>query len=182
MLCIVYGAGGILMYGFCGIAGTLSQEWLLSLSGLDAPPTPPVVLWTTAVQSVLLALLGVLLVVAGLRLVHLRRSARPLLLAWAMTRIALLSVTWVVAVFTMPTQLDYQVSMNEAVREMLRGRGMSEAEIDRSAPTVTAEELAPRQRLFLYGMTLPLAAFPIFIGVLATSPRKREEFDALPSP
>jgi hypothetical protein len=32
------------------------------------------------------------------------------------------------------------------------------------------------------GMTVPLAAFPIFIGLLSTSRKKREEFDAFPAP
>lgn len=182
ILCMTYAAGGILIYGFCGIAGTLLQGWLLSLSGLKAPPMPPVLLWMTAAQSTLLLLLGILLLVAGIRLVRLRRSARPLLAAWAAARLALLVVAATVGVLTMPTQLDYQVAMNESVRDMLRGRGMGQADVDRSAPVVTAEGLERRQRLMLLGMTLPLAAFPIFIGMLATSRKKRADFDALPAP
>ena len=82
----------------------------------------------------------------------------------------------------MPTQLDYQVAMNESVRDMMRTRGMSEAEVDRNAPAMTPADLQSRQRLMTFGMTVPLAAFPIFIGLLATSARKRAEFDAFPSP
>lgn len=182
ILCIVYGAGGILIYGFCGIAGTLLQGWLLSFSGLKAPPMPPVLVWITAGQSVVLAMLGVLLVVGGVRLLQLRRSARPALAAWAAARIALLVVSTVAGLVTMPTQLDYQVAMNESVRDMMRTRGMSEAEVDRNAPAMTPADLQSRQRLMTFGMTVPLAAFPIFIGLLATSPRKRAEFDAFPSP
>lgn len=182
ILCIVYASGGILVYGFCGIAGTLLQGWMLSLSGLTAPPMPPVMMWTTAAQSTLLLLLGIVLLVAGIRLVQLRRSARPLLAAWAAARLALLLVSALVGVVTMPTQLDYQVAMNESVRDMMRGRGMAEAEVDSSAPVVTAAELEPRQRMMLLGMTLPLAAFPIFVGMLATGRKKRDEFDSLPAP
>ena len=182
ILCIVYGASGILIYGFCGIAGTLLQGWLLSFSGLDAPPMPAVLVWITAGQSVLLAVLGVLLVVGGVRLLQLRRSARPLLAAWAVARIALLVVSTGAGLVTMPTQLDYQVAMNESVRDMMRSRGMSEAEVDRDVPVMTPADLESRQRLMTFGMTVPLAAFPIFIGFLTTSPRKRVEFDSFPAP
>jgi hypothetical protein len=182
ILCIAYGAGGIVLYGFCGLAGTLSQSWMLSWSGLAAPPMPPVLLWSTAIQSVALALLGVLLVVAGIRLVRRRRSSRTLLAGWAAARLAMLVVGALIGVLTMPMQLGYQVAMNESVRDMLRERGMSEADIDRSAPVVRAEDLEGRQRLVTVGMTLPLAAFPIFVGALATSRKKREEFEAFPEP
>ncbi len=182
IICIVYGAGGVFLYGFCGLAGTLSQSWLLSISGMKAPPMPPVLLWTTAIQSVLLAFLGGLLLLAGIRLVQRRRSSRPLLAVWAATRLAMLVVGALLGVLTMPTQLDYQVAMNESVREMLRERNMSQADIDRSAPVVKPEDLEGRQRLVTIGMTVPLAAFPIFIGLLSTSRKKREEFDAFPAP
>jgi hypothetical protein len=182
ILCIAYGGGGVVLYGFCGLAGTLSQSWLLSISGMKAPPMPPVLLWTTAIQSVLLAFLGGLLLLAGIRLVQRRRSSRPLLAAWAATRLAMLVVGALLGVLTMPTQLDYQVAMNESVREMLRERNMSQADIDRSAPVVKPEDLEGRQRLVTIGMTVPLAAFPIFIGLLSTSRKKREEFDAFPAP
>lgn len=182
ILCVVYGAGGVFLYGFCGLAGTLSQSWLLSFSGLEAPPMPPVLLWSTAIQSVLLAALGVVLVVGGVRLVQRRRSSRSLLGAWAAARLAVLVASALVAVLTTTTQLDYQVAMNESVRDMMREQGMAPAEIDRNAPVVTAEDLEGRQRLMTIGMTLPLAAFPIFVGMLATSRRKRVEFDAFPAP
>ena len=93
ILCIVYAAGGILIYGFCGIAGTLLQGWMLSWSGLTAPPMPPVMMWTTAAQSTLPLVLGIVLLVAGIRLVRLRRSSRPLLAAWAAAWLALLLVS-----------------------------------------------------------------------------------------
>jgi hypothetical protein len=111
-----------------------------------------------------------------------RRSSRPLLAVWAATRLAMLVVGALLGVLTMPTQLDYQVAMNESVREMLRERNMSQADIDRSAPVVKPEDLAGRQRLVTIGMNVPLAAFPIFIGLLSTSRKKREEFDAFPAP
>lgn len=181
ILCIVYGAGGVVLYGLCGLPGTIFQSWLISLSGLKAPPMPPVLVWTTAIQALVLAGLGILLVLAGVRLVQRRRSSRPLLASWAAIRLAMLLVAALIGVLTMPTQLDYQVAMNESVRGMMRERNMPQADIDRAAPVVTPADLEGRQRLVTVGMTLPLAAFPIFIGLLATSRTKRNEFDAFPA-
>lgn len=181
VLCIVYGAGGVILYGLCGLPGTLAQSWLLSLSGLKAPPMPPVMLWTTAIQAVVLAGLGILLIVGGVRLFQGRRSSRRLLAGWALIRLQMLLIAALIGVLTMRTQLDYQVAMNESVREMMRERNMPQADIDRAAPVVRPEDLEGRQRLVTLGMTLPLAAFPIFIGLLATNRKKREEFDAFPA-
>jgi hypothetical protein len=169
------------MYGVCALGGTIFQSWLLSLSGMKAPAMPPVLVWTTAAQSVILAALGILLVVAGVRLFQRRRSSRTLLASWAIARIVMLVIGALIGVLTLPTQLDYQVAMNESVRDMLRDQGKSQAEIDATAPVVRAEDLSGRQRLVTVGMTLPLAAFPIFIGLLATSRKKRAEFDSFPA-
>jgi len=181
ILCIAYASVGVFFYGACGIPGLLLQGWLLSLSGIEAPPVPRVMLVGGVVQSALGLALGILLLVAGLRLFRYRRSARPLLLAWSVVRLALLVGSLLFATMTLGTQAAYQREVAEASRDMLRGRGMSPGEIDQAVPVPSEEDAVRSMRTWAISMNLPLGAFPLFIGLLATSGRKREEFDRFPT-
>lgn len=171
VLGLLYGACGCCMQGAFVAFLTFGAKLIPMPPGADMPPPPKPTL--TAILSLITAASGLLLIGGSVQLLRRRGSAANLLFSWSTIRLLLVAVWLVVALQSMNEQIDYAEKMDTWGREMAKANGQSVpgAPFDREA----ARRSMPRQTVIF---ALVFAAFPVFIGVLASSRRKRDEMAA----
>ena len=126
----------------------------MSGKDIDAPLMLQIL---TYVSFTIYVCLGIFLFMGGMRM--LRRSTRGLanLKAWAVIRLVMVIVSFVAALFTLPTNIEMQRSINESVNEFLAKNNQPEQPFDEDA---------------IYTRTVILAAvaaglmsiYPLFLG------------------
>lgn len=167
---LVYGVAGILMHGLT-IVGLLLWKPLMGMAGLGEVSMPQALYLHGLFQSGLLLLLGVVLVIGSSLLLLRRPRGAALLRFWAGTRLLMVVVGVVLGIVFMRPQIDFQVDMAERQRDLIAERGG-----DPSAVPVPNRDSMERQvRWTTAGMSIVLAAFPLFVGIVLTSRRKRDE-------
>lgn len=170
---LVYAFGGILMHlGF--LASVLFWRTMMSMAGLGDIEMPRVLMVSGVVQSAILLVLGVVLGIGSALVLARRPRGASLLRFWAGARLVMILVGLVVGVVLTRPQIDFQLEMAERQRDLVLERGGDPAMV----PVPDRAQLERQVRWTTGGMTLILAAFPIFVGVLLTSRRKREDIEA----
>ena len=151
VISLIYALGGILCQVGQGISNFF-VEWLIGLSGAQIDVEIPMTLKLIQLSLVVLGLgVGVLLLVGAISLLRRRRSGVSLLKAWAVLRLVLVLVGLVVAILTMPSQVEVQRSIAEQ-RQTAGIREVSDEKI--------------RQSLILSSVIKAgvLAVYPLFLG------------------
>ena len=168
----IYACLGITCMGL-GAVGTWFGEMMYRVFGMDVT-VPTIIKVTTVLSCVLGIILGIILFVGGLRLVKRRRSGVKLLKMWVVMRIVLVLIGVVLAVLTMPAQIQYQRAINEATNKMLRENGNPEQPFN--------EATAQRQIFIFSGIGAAVVSiYPIFLGLYLTRKTIDAEIEPWPS-
>lgn len=173
VLGLLYGLGGVLLHlGF--LASVLFWKTMMSMAGLGDIEMPRVLVWSGLAQSAVLLVLGVMLAVGSAMLLARRPVGASIMRFWAGARLAMVLVGLVVGVVLTQPQLDFQLEMAERQRSLILERGGDPSLV----PTPDRAQAERQVRWTTGGMALVVAAFPLFVGVLLTNRRKREEIEA----
>lgn len=173
VLGLLYAAGGLLMH-LGALASTFFLEQMLAMGGMRDVVMPPVLRWAGAGQSCVLLVAGLLLGIGSALLIMRRPRGAAYMKAWVAIRIVMLVVGLVIGFALLKPNLDFQLSMAEAQARLLRERGTPEERI----PKVDAAEAESQARIWMAAMTVIPAAFPLFVGLLLTSRKKKAEIES----
>ena len=128
---MVYALLGMTCQGFAVLIFLLIPVFqAMSGNDFDAPLMLQIL---TYVSFTIYVCLGIFLFMGGMRM--LRRSTRGLanLKAWAVIRLVMVIVLFVAALFTLPTNIEMQRSINESVNEFLAKNNQPEQPFDEDA-------------------------------------------------
>jgi hypothetical protein len=170
---LVYALGGILMHLFF-LASVFFWKAMMSMAGLGDIEMPRVLVLSGLFQSAILLVLGVVLGIGSALVLARRPRGAALLRFWAGARLVMVLLSLVVGVVLTRPQVDFQLEMAERQRDLILERGGDPALV----PVPERAQLERQVRWTTGGMALVVAAFPLFVGVLLTSRRKREEIEA----
>jgi hypothetical protein len=171
---LVYGILGSCMYSFGGVWLFIGPSFMASFMGMSDFPAMPNV-WFLLFSSVAAVILGIMLIVGSVQLLRRRPSAGKTLLAWVVGRMILVVIGLVGGFVTLPSQIEYAERMDAAVREMVESR---QAGASASMPPFDRARQEQIGRWSLIGMNVLVVAFPLFVGILLTNPKKRAEIES----
>ncbi len=153
---IVYAALGIL-WQTCAGASIVMSDWLMQLGGIEVD-VPVVLKVVAAASAALLALLGIVLLVAGIGLVRRRRASIGRHKLWAVLRILMVVVGTVAGIVLMPASLEIKEAAQEATNRQMRDSGRDDLvkEFD--------EEKEWRNQVIWTGvMAVLVSVYPLFL-------------------
>lgn len=154
---IVYGALGFTCAAFVATSPLLT-EFGTRLSGMDLS-MPPVIKVIAAISGVIMLMLGLLLLVGGIKVAKRKPEGVKLLKSWAVLRLVVLVISFVITVLSMPTQLEFQRKFMAMQAEQLREAGREDL-----IPDLSDEQLWNRtmiQTAITSGLT---CIYPLFLG------------------
>lgn len=170
---LVYAVGGVLMH-LAFLGSVVFWRTMMSMAGLGDVEMPRVLMLSGIAQSAALLVLGVVLGIGSALVLARRPRGASIMRFWAGARLVMILVGLVVGVLLTRPQIDFQLGLAERQRDLVLERGGDPALV----PVPERAQLERQVRWTTGGMALLLAAFPIFVGVLLTSRRKRDEIDA----
>ena len=170
---LVYAILGTCAYSFFGL-GIALNNWVVSLMGIKNPPAMPNAVYA-AFTSVAGLALGILLIVGSVKLIRRQASCAKVLMTWVIARLLLVVIGLVGGFMTLQAQVDYGQQWDEAVRTMIEER---QAGASKQMPPFNRERQELMARWSTIGISVIVTAFPLFMGILLTNPRKKEEIES----
>ncbi len=155
---IVYGALGLLCQSAMN-AGAMFSEFFLKMGGMDVE-FPMLFKVLSGITMVVMWVLGIILIVGGVKLIRRRRVAVGLLKTWVVLRILVMIAGVVSAVVFLPLNMQLQEQILEATNKQAREGGRSDQvrEFDEdSAWRTTVIWTAVASAAF--------SAYPLFLGL-----------------
>jgi hypothetical protein len=170
---LIYAILGMGMYLIGGVWMAFMPQFMSAMGFKDLPPMPNAIL--VIGSMVVTFLIGFALLFGSIAL--LRRSQRclPLLQFWVVARLILIVVGLIAGFLTMPAQVKYAKQVDDAVRAGLEDR---QAGSSKGMPPFDEERQAMMSRYGLIGSSVVAIAFPLFVGLLMTSKRKRADIES----
>ena len=173
VLGLVYGAAGVLLHLGSIVMSFFSKQFF-KMAGLGEIETPRMMVITALIQSSILLVLGGFLIVGSAMILARRPLGATLLRFWAGARIAMVVVGIGLGILTLKPQLEFQSQIIEAQKELVRDRGGDPSKIP--SPDPKSQEMQARIMMAVFSVVL--VAFPLFVGILLTSRRKKAEIEA----
>lgn len=158
VISIVYGSLGLLCQGAMNAGGMLG-EFFMKLGNLDVE-FPMMFKVISGVTIVVMWILGIILIMGGIKLTRRRRGALGLLKTWVVLRLLVMIVGVVLTVLLLPANLGLQEQILEATNKQAREGGRSDQvrEFDEdSAWRTTVIGTAVAGAVF--------SAYPLFLGL-----------------
>ena len=155
---IVYASLGLLCQSTMNAGGMFSQ-FFLKMGGIDIQ-VPMMMKVISGVTMVVMWILGIILIVGGVKLTRRRRTAMGLLKTWVVLRILVVIVAVVSTVVFLPVNMQLQEEILEATNKKLREGGQSDKvqEFD--------EEKAWRNAVIGTAVASAVfSAYPLFLGL-----------------
>ncbi|MFO0829013.1 MAG: hypothetical protein U0572_12810 [Phycisphaerales bacterium] len=173
VLGLVYGVCGTLMWLLATVSSLFWKQFM-AMAGMGNLEMPAPLFWNGIVSSFILLVLGLMLALGSGLLIARRPRGATLMRTWAALRILMVVVGLVAGFLTMPMQVDFQMTIVEAQRDMLRQRNVPEDQWPK-ADRAKAEAWI---RYSMGGMAVLFAAFPLFVGLVLTSRAKKDEIES----
>ncbi len=173
VLGLVYGILGFGLYVIGAIWMAAGPKLMAAFGFKDIPPMPNAAI--VIGQMVVTMGVGLALIFGCIAL--LRRNPRcvALLQFWVVARLLLVVIGLIVGFLTLPTQLKYSKDVDAAVRAALEDRQPGSS---KNMPPFDEERQAKMSRYGMLFTSVVVVAFPLFIGILMTSKKKRAEIES----
>jgi hypothetical protein len=170
-----------LIYGILGccahtiaIGGVALSGFWMGLAGIKDPPPMPNAALTVASSAITLVS-GILLIVGSVLLLQRRSKCVSFLMTWVVLRLVLVVVGLVAGIALMQSQVEYGEKMDAMVREIIEAKSPGGT---KNMPPFDRERQEQISRISLFGISVVMVAFPLFMGVLLTNRKKREEIES----
>ena len=155
---IVYASFGLLCQSAMN-AGGMFSDFFMKMGGIDVQ-IPMMMKVISGVTMVVMWVLGIILIVGGVKLIRRRRGAMGILKTWVVLRVLVVIMAVVSTVVFLPVTMGLQEEILEATNKRLREGGSPERvqEFD--------EDKAWRNAVIGTAVTSALfSAYPLFLGL-----------------
>jgi len=172
VLCIIYALFGIAANS-CNVLWPWAQGPFLSMTGLEGITIPWALASLTIIGGVVGVGLAIVLLVSGVGVLRRRAKGFQLLRLWVIIKIIETTIAFGAGIILMDTNIEYQQSIQDATRDLVRERGGNTGSI----PIKTAEEMK-RSTIIMTCVMVPfMFAFPVIIGWLCSKKAWQVEVD-----
>lgn len=171
VISLVVGVLGTCMQAFGAVMATASDS-LMKMGGMEISPAPKSVQYIGGAQSIVLALLGVLLVVGSTQLILRKPLGATLVRFWAFARLVMVVLGLGSGILIMNDQVAWQVAMNGEIRESMRKGGMKEEQLP---PIQDADAIRGQALWGLVGASVAFSVWPFVMAIVLTNARNRED-------
>jgi len=170
IISIIYAVLGLTCNGGATIWTLFADQFLKAMVGAEEP-MPPIIRVMTFGMVALILPMGVLLIVAGVKLLRMRPGALRLLRLWVVLRLVLLVIAVAAQIIIVPAQVEYGKRIEQAAMAKARqqnggqpmpGAGMSD-EMRWTAQVVGVAVSA-----------VIVSIYPLFLGIYLSRRRIRE--------
>jgi hypothetical protein len=158
IISLIYAIGGLLLTT-CFSAQVYVAEYFFGLQGIDLE-TPTMIKMTAGIGWILALGLGILMLLGAIGVLRRRRAGISRLRTWAILRIVLLLISLALTVLTAPTQIQFQIAVQDAQMELMRDQGIDVPDIEK-----TEEQIWTQTLIIISIMTALTAAYPAFLGL-----------------
>jgi len=128
VISLIYAIGGLLCQVIGGVM-VVASEWLAGLQGIDIE-LPVLLKLMQGAMLVVVFVIGIVMLVGSIKLLQRKQSGTSLLKKWVILRLVMVLVGMVLAVLTLPAQVEMQKSIQKQTNEIRREAGMSGEKID----------------------------------------------------
>jgi hypothetical protein len=164
----IYGFAGLLFHS-CAIFNAAFPAAISGMFGQKTVPMPSAIRFTNLAQSLILFGAGLMLAIGSIMLARRQPRGAALMKGWVVIRLIMLVVGLVLGFVFLQATVDFQMANMEAQREGAPA----------NAPGMPSREMMETIfRYFLGGFTVLAAAFPLFVGILLSSRKKKDEIES----
>lgn len=166
MISLIYAIGGLLCQVIGG-ASVLASEWLAGLQGIEIE-LPVILKLTQGSMVVVVFVIGIVMITGSIKLLQRKQSGPSLLKKWVVLRLLMVIVGLVLAIVTLPVQIEMQKSIEKQKNEIRREAGISEVKIDE-------EKIQFRITLIAVIFSGIFTIYPLFLGFYLSRKKITEE-------
>lgn len=171
---ISIGFGALMLLGSClGVAGVFLTPWGLKMVGIEAPPTPGLMVIVTGVDGIVTLVLGAMLLTGGIALLRRRESGIRRLKTYAQVRVALALPLLLAGFWIMGPSAKWTADLAAASNDFKESKKLPVTEAEREAATNT-EPSTLQIGSTVTGSVIGLV-YPVILLVFLSKPRVREE-------
>lgn len=169
VISLIYAIGGLLCQVIGGVM-VVASEWLAGLQGIDIE-LPVLLKLMQGAMLVVVFVIGIVMLVGSIKLLQRKQSGTSLLKKWVILRLVMVLVGMVLAVLTLPAQVEMQKSIQKQTNEIRREAGMSVEKIDE-------EKIQFKIVLTAVIFSGVFTIYPLFLGIYLSRKKITEEVDS----